>query len=491
MRPRTNVSFARIIGLSAAMTILGLLHHSKGVNAAPSCTSTTSTTLAEIGVLADIGDVNSDGYADIILTSSQSGVTQVISGKDGATLFEITPPQLDSSYSHSVASVPDLTGDGFPDILISAPWSTDVWQLSGRVDVFDGQTGAFLYKVIATEPGALHGWTVAGIGDINADGFGDFVVGAPENTTNAYPNAYGDAYVYSGVDGELLYNYAGAADNYLGKEVAGIGDANNDGVPDFALSSGSSLDASVSVYSGSNGLLLYVLSNGSSAGQFGSAISTAGDLDSDGHSDILIGAFGVDAAYVFSGQTGALMFSFSPEITPDLGFFGISVTGGEDVDGDGIPDIAIGSPLADNDAGKVYLFSGADQSSIGVFTGLPNQKLGWYVSLPGDINGDCLSDVVAIDRNLTHIYSLQNSCARPAACTGCCNIPGDANNDGSFNVADVTFGISRIFSGGGAPACQDKADANGDNAFNIADVTFGITRIFGGGPPPICGTSAL
>ncbi len=74
---------------------------------------------------------------------------------------------------------------------------------------------------------------------------------------------------------------------------------------------------------------------------------------------------------------------------------------------------------------------------------------------------------------------------------GCCDTPGDATNDGSFNIADVTFGIARIFNDGSAPACQDEADANGDNSYNIADVTYGISRIFGSGPAPICGTTGM
>ncbi|MFQ5608218.1 MAG: lysyl oxidase family protein, partial [Candidatus Zixiibacteriota bacterium] len=69
----------------------------------------------------------------------------------------------------------------------------------------------------------------------------------------------------------------------------------------------------------------------------------------------------------------------------------------------------------------------------------------------------------------------------------CCSLAGDANSDGSFNIADITFGIARIFANGPAPQCQDGADANGDNAYNIADITFGIARIFAGGPAPICG----
>lgn len=71
----------------------------------------------------------------------------------------------------------------------------------------------------------------------------------------------------------------------------------------------------------------------------------------------------------------------------------------------------------------------------------------------------------------------------------CCDLAGDADNNGLFNIADITFGIARIFADGPAPQCQDKADADGNNAYNIADITYGIARIFAGGPPPVCGTT--
>jgi Dockerin type I domain len=74
-----------------------------------------------------------------------------------------------------------------------------------------------------------------------------------------------------------------------------------------------------------------------------------------------------------------------------------------------------------------------------------------------------------------------------SAFLSCCDTPADYNNDGSFNIADVTAGINRIFGGGAPPTCQDEADCNGDGAFNISDVTYGISRIFSGGSAPICG----
>ncbi len=77
----------------------------------------------------------------------------------------------------------------------------------------------------------------------------------------------------------------------------------------------------------------------------------------------------------------------------------------------------------------------------------------------------------------------------PNLASKCCWVAGDYDNDGSFNIADVTAGIARIFSGADAPFCQDQADSNGDNMFNVADITYGIARIFAGGTELVCGTT--
>ncbi|MFQ5607902.1 MAG: PKD domain-containing protein [Candidatus Zixiibacteriota bacterium] len=74
---------------------------------------------------------------------------------------------------------------------------------------------------------------------------------------------------------------------------------------------------------------------------------------------------------------------------------------------------------------------------------------------------------------------------------GCCQVAGDANNDGSVNIADVTFLIARIFASGAAPPCCDQASATGDGSVNIGDVTFLIALIFAGGAPPLCGPAGM
>lgn len=68
----------------------------------------------------------------------------------------------------------------------------------------------------------------------------------------------------------------------------------------------------------------------------------------------------------------------------------------------------------------------------------------------------------------------------------CCDTPGDANNDGKVNIADVVFVIDFLFRGGSAPACEAEGNANGDNKTNIADVSYVIAYVFAGGADPIC-----
>ncbi len=70
---------------------------------------------------------------------------------------------------------------------------------------------------------------------------------------------------------------------------------------------------------------------------------------------------------------------------------------------------------------------------------------------------------------------------------GCCDTPGDANDDGSANVGDAVYLISYIFKGGPAPICLDEGDANGDCGVNVGDAVYMISYVFKGGPPPVCG----
>ncbi|MFQ5607551.1 MAG: S8 family serine peptidase [Candidatus Zixiibacteriota bacterium] len=111
-----------------------------------------------------------------------------------------------------------------------------------------------------------------------------------------------------------------------------------------------------------------------------------------------------------------------------------------------------------------------------------------HIGLP-ILSGTIQSNTLSLET--THGVISPTFTTLTAVLDGCCDTPGDASNDGSVNISDITFLIARIFAGGVAPVCLDKADANGDNSVNISDVTFLIARIFAGGSAPVCGSTGL
>jgi Dockerin type I domain len=104
------------------------------------------------------------------------------------------------------------------------------------------------------------------------------------------------------------------------------------------------------------------------------------------------------------------------------------------------------------------------------------------------VDGTVEYDYFIIGENMSGAFSPRSELSIPAP-AGCCVLPGDVNQDGRRNIADITYFISFIFSGGPAPGCRDQADVNSDNRVNIADVTYLITWVFQGGPEPVCGTT--
>jgi Thrombospondin type 3 repeat/Peptidase M66 len=161
-----------------------------------------------------------------------------------------------------------------------------------------------------------------------------------------------------------------------------------------------------------------------------------------------------------------------------------------DIDGDGICGNTDNCPnVANPDQNNVDFDAFGDACDL-----CPNNFDLTQVDSDGDGFGDACDICPGFDDNLDSDGDGDpdgcDSCPlEPDPCSSCCDTPGDFDNNGSFNIADVTAGIARIFGGGPPPACMDEGDTNGDNAFNIADVTYGIARIFGGGPAPVCGTT--
>jgi len=326
--------------------------------------------------VAGAGDVNGDGREDFIIGAptytafvAALGSAYVYSGRDGSLLYKKVGESLNNHYGFSVAGAGDVNGDGRADFIVGTPFTDGLVNIfeSGSVYVYSGLDGSLIYQKDGSNSESL-GASVAGLGDINGDGLGDFIAGAHQASSLA-----GRAYVYSGFDGSVLYQKNGFASNDLfGYSVTGAGDVNGDGRPDFMISARSAepnglLDAgSVYVYSGIDGALLFQ-KNGAKAGDvFGSSISGGGDVNTDGRADFIIGAVGNDpnnitsagSAYVYSGLDGSLIFQRDGSSTD--GQFGFSVSGGKDMNGDSRPEIIISAPFDDsnslNDAGSAFIY---------------------------------------------------------------------------------------------------------------------------------------
>jgi hypothetical protein len=213
---------------------------------------------------------------------------------------------------------------------------------------------------------------VASAGDVNGDGYGDVIIGA----TSVSPN--GAAYVILGGPGGLLTAsptvIAGPASNF-GYSVWGADDVNGDGYADVIVGAqeASSATGAAYVYLGGSGGISTtpaptLLGPGGTNGFFGCAVSGAGDVNGDGYSDVVVGAFevssAVGAAYVYFGGSGGLstvptaLANPNPPTGGSPGFFGFAVAGPGDINGDGYADVAIGADENSGGNGAAYIFNG-------------------------------------------------------------------------------------------------------------------------------------
>lgn len=331
--------------------------------------------------VAGAGDMDGDGYADVIVGAAflNLGHAYVFRGgrapDSGADLALVGPPGAFDFGSH-VASAGDVNADGLGDVIVGAP----------SAPVGDGNPGqAFVYLGSRPLDGAPdliltgHAWgdqfgkAVASVGDLNGDGYGDFIVGAPGVDTD-FETDVGAAYVYFGgpnpgaAPGLTLPGNPG--DRFFGDAVAGAGDVNGDGYDDLIV--GVVLNDTV----GASGGRAYIYFGGREpdsipdvtlllppgAVNFGTAVSAAGDLDGDGYGDVVVGARGLDRPGEVYGYRGGAAMDATPDLKLTGGLpgdqFGLSLAPLGDVDGDGFGDLLVGAPNDDSrayHAGRAYV----------------------------------------------------------------------------------------------------------------------------------------
>ncbi|MBP1152832.1 integrin alpha [Methylocaldum sp. RMAD-M] len=334
--------------------------------------------------------------------------------------FKNPQPQPGASFGNDVATVGDVNGDGIPDFLVGVPGQNVLGRKDqGRAYVFSGANRKVLRTLNNPSPqsGALFGSVVAAAGDVNGDGIPDLLVGAHEQDVGGNVNQ-GRAFVFSGVNGSLLYTLddpTGQADAHFGYAL-GSGDVDGDGRSDLLVGApyqdvnGNADQGQVFVFSGNNGTLLRTLNNPTApqAGSlFGSAVAGAGDLNSDGKVEILAAArlqnvggnLRVGQAFVFNGDDGSLLHTLNTPTPQAYAWFGFAVGVG-DVNDDSIPDFLVGAPLQDVGSnvnqGRVFVFSGADLTVTIIEHPIPQEDalFGEDLDEAGDVNGDGVPDLL-------------------------------------------------------------------------------------------------
>lgn len=360
------------------------------------------------------GDVDADGWDDVVVgaryadsNGANAGLVRVFSGRTGAILYNWKGAKAYDHLGTACAGIGDINGDGNADILVGIDGTDTNGSSCGSAVVYSGKTGAVLQTINGLSANDIFGTAVDGVGDVNGDGKGDYVIGAPWDD-NANGVDCGAAMVLSGANGNVLFTFLGdASSDYFGTAVAGVGDVNKDGRPDVAVGApyGDGPTGSASgytrIYSGLNGAVLYTLRGDSAGDNLGGSVGAAGDVNADGWADVIAGAMYDDpngtssgSAIVFSGKNGAQLFKFVGDAATDL--FGSSVGGAGDFDNDGFADLLVGATWDDNsgtNAGSLRVFSGFDGQALFTLNGAASgDQFGYKVAAVGDVNNDGVID---------------------------------------------------------------------------------------------------
>ncbi|MCA3562363.1 MAG: FG-GAP repeat protein, partial [Aestuariivirga sp.] len=409
-----------------------------------------------------------------------SGVAYVVFGKtggfgtnlnlstlNGTTGFRISGEEKGDVAGASVSAAGDVNGDGYDDLLVGASGvSTNgkgggggAFNTAGAAYVVFGKASGYTANLnLSTLNGAngfqlngilkadSTGWSVSSAGDINGDGFDDVIVGAWGAGTNGKNS--GAAYVVFGKAGGFAATFSASsltgangfritgapAFSTAGESISGAGDINGDNIDDlivgsdraayvvFGKAGGFAANLNLSTLNGTTGFRIV----NASIANFGDSVSVAGDVNGDGIDDLIVGeeyaGSKSGAAYVVFGKVGGFGATFDVStLTGANGFritgvaandyAGSSVSAAGDINGDGFADLIVGAFGADpngSQSGAAYVVFGkaggfAPTLNLSGLTGANGFRItgvaagdsaGSSVSAAGNVNGDGIDDLI-------------------------------------------------------------------------------------------------
>jgi hypothetical protein len=390
--------------------------------------------------VASAGDVNGDGYADVVIGAPyytngeyQEGRAYAYYGSASGLpsapdwTFESNLTQCELGWR--AASAGDVNGDGYDDVLVGSEYCTTGdpnVDREGRAYLFLGSASGLSATYDWMKSGGTNdesfGWSLASAGDVNADGYDDVIVGAPWAD---YPEGNeGRAYVFYGSDTGLAATAGWIAEmnvwwSGFGTSADSAGDVNGDGYDDVIVghpgwSSPENGEGRAYVYLGSNtGLALtpaWTFENNHEDSELGSTVAGAGDVNGDGYDDVIVGAHKYPnpdpyegAAYLFLGSASGLSLApdWSHEGNQAWVQYSWSLDGG-DVNDDGYDDIIIAAPWYTDTVpveGAVFLYFGSPDGLLSepvasTGSGQQDAKFGWSAGFAGDVNGDSVDDII-------------------------------------------------------------------------------------------------